>query len=225
MATVDFPSNSNVSKTTQRTPEPSEKPESEIKKPIAGKVTRRKPTVGEKFKSIFDAKTIGDAIVRVVTRAIFEEAVPAMKQKIVEVGEEIARDTLRSIFLGPDAPRGRSNRSSHRDYQEPWRSSRSSRQEYNPRGTRRVIGASRRERDRYEDVLYDTKDFADSILEWMNDVIEDHGKVSVANLLEEIGEEFTYTDNKWGWTDLRQADIIRVPGEGWSIKFPIPVEL
>ena len=53
----------------------------------------------------------------------------------------------------------------------------------------------------------------------MDDLIETYGLVSVADFYDLVGVTGDYTDNKYGWTDLRNANVIRVR-DGYMIKLP-----
>jgi hypothetical protein len=43
--------------------------------------------------------------------------------------------------------------------------------------------------------------------------------VSVADLYDLVGVTGNYTDNKYGWTDIRSASVIRVR-DGYMLKLP-----
>ena len=53
----------------------------------------------------------------------------------------------------------------------------------------------------------------------MDELLETYGIVSVADLYELVGIIGNYTDNKYGWTNLRNAEPIRVNG-GYLLKLP-----
>ena len=53
----------------------------------------------------------------------------------------------------------------------------------------------------------------------MDDILEKYGMVSVADLYDLVGVTGNYTDNKYGWTNLSNAEIVRVR-DGYQIKLP-----
>lgn len=53
----------------------------------------------------------------------------------------------------------------------------------------------------------------------MQDLIDTYGMVSVADLYDLVGINGSYTDNKYGWTHLRSADVQRVR-DGYLLKLP-----
>ena len=82
------------------------------------------------------------------------------------------------------------------------------------RGTRtRVRGYD------YDDIILDTRREAEEVLDRMQDLIDNYGMVSVADLYDLVGINGSYTDNKYGWTHLRSADVQHVR-EGYLLKLP-----
>jgi hypothetical protein len=53
----------------------------------------------------------------------------------------------------------------------------------------------------------------------MDDIIERYRMVSVADLFDLVGESCSFTDQKYGWTNLRNAEVVRVR-DGYMIKLP-----
>ena len=54
----------------------------------------------------------------------------------------------------------------------------------------------------------------------MDELIETYGFVSVADLYDLVGKRCNYTDNNYGWTNIRNANIVRVSGGDYMIKMP-----
>ena len=50
-------------------------------------------------------------------------------------------------------------------------------------------------------------------------MIDTYGIVSVADMYDLVGIATNYTDNKYGWTNLRNAEPIRV-ANGYMLKLP-----
>ena len=53
----------------------------------------------------------------------------------------------------------------------------------------------------------------------MDELVDTYGVVRVADLYDLVGKTGDYTDNKYGWTNIRNAEIVRVR-EGYWIKMP-----
>ena len=59
----------------------------------------------------------------------------------------------------------------------------------------------------------------------MDELIETYGSATVADLYDLVGITCNYTDNKYGWTNLRNAEPIRVR-DGYMLKMPkaLPID-
>lgn len=53
----------------------------------------------------------------------------------------------------------------------------------------------------------------------MDELIDTYGNVSVADLYDLVGKSCEYTDQKYGWTNIRNAEPIRVR-DGYMLKLP-----
>ena len=53
----------------------------------------------------------------------------------------------------------------------------------------------------------------------MDEMMEEYGIVRVADLFDLVGITGDYTDNKYGWTNIRNAEVVRVR-DGYKIKMP-----
>ena len=58
----------------------------------------------------------------------------------------------------------------------------------------------------------------------MDEMIDTYGAVSVADFYEMVGITGEYTDNNYGWTDLRSAYVSRTR-DGFIIRFPPSIAL
>ena len=59
----------------------------------------------------------------------------------------------------------------------------------------------------------------------MNDVIETYGMVSVMDLYDLVGISGQYTDNNYGWKNLRNAEPIRTRDGEYMLKLPKAIPL
>ena len=67
--------------------------------------------------------------------------------------------------------------------------------------------------------MLDNRGEAEEVLSRMDELIAAYGLVSVADLYDLVGITGDYTDNKYGWTDIRNASVVRVKN-GYMIKMP-----
>jgi len=86
------------------------------------------------------------------------------------------------------------------------------------RDDRRYYNRSRSEYD-YDDIIFDNRGEAEEVLARMDDLIDTYGTVSVADLYDLVGITGNYTDNKYGWTNIRNASVARIR-DGYVIKLP-----
>jgi hypothetical protein len=75
------------------------------------------------------------------------------------------------------------------------------------------------------DVSFRDRGEAEEVLLRMREVIDKYGMASIADFYDMISQKHTFTDNKYGWRDLKDTEVIRVR-DGYSIQFPkiIPLE-
>lgn len=71
----------------------------------------------------------------------------------------------------------------------------------------------------YDDIIFDNRGDAEAVLDRMEELLDRFDVVSVADLFDLAGISCQYTDNKYGWTDLRSAHVERVR-DGYVISLP-----
>ena len=74
-------------------------------------------------------------------------------------------------------------------------------------------------------MVLETRGEAEDVLSRMDELIDTYGVVSVADLYDLVGISCNYTDNKYGWTNLRNAEPVRVR-DGYMLKLPkaLPID-
>lgn len=83
-----------------------------------------------------------------------------------------------------------------------------------------------RDRDRsvivsYDDIALTSKADAEEVLDRMDEMIDQYGVATVADLFEMVGESGNgYTDRNYGWTSLRTASIFRDRHGDYRFKLP-----
>jgi hypothetical protein len=187
---------SNSNKSRERNNEPI--PEKKVEKIVSGSVKSKKKSGFQKITDVFIPEDVDN-----VKSYIFEDiVVPAVKDVIL--------DAVRA-FLGVN---GRSNRSS-------TNASKVSYRKYYDDNARRDTSGTTRTRSGYEydDIILDNRGEAEDVLSRMDELISTYGVVSVADFYDLVGITGNYTDNKYGWTDIRTANIVRVR-DGYMIKLP-----
>jgi hypothetical protein len=209
MQEINYKSNSNKSKTEELKVE-----ERRVEKVVTGKVLTKKKSGLSKFTEEFiseDAKNIK-------TYVFGEVLIPAIKKAI----SDIVTDGIDMILYGGQGGQGRSRRSSadkisYKNYYDDRNRGGGSRQPERP-------GAGYNNQYSYDDIILNSRGEAEDVLSRMDELMDSYGLVRVADLKDLVGITGNYTDNKWGWTSIRNAEIIHVR-DGWVIKMPRAVAI
>lgn len=194
----NYESNSHKSKQMQLEPlEPIR--EKKVEKVVNGSVKSKKKTGFQKILSVFVPEDVEN-----VKAYIFEDiVVPAVKDVIL--------DTVRTC-LGIDKKTGKASAASRISYGSCYQSgSRDSRLDRNSVRTRSGYD--------YDDIILSNRGEAEDVLSRMDELISEYGLVTVADFYDLVGITGNYTDNKYGWTDIRSASVVRVR-DGYMIKLP-----
>lgn len=71
----------------------------------------------------------------------------------------------------------------------------------------------------YNDIVFGSRGEAEEVINQMTEIIGTYGVVSVADLCEIANVTGEFTDNKYGWSDLRDAYVERNK-DGYMLKLP-----
>lgn len=167
-----------------------------LEKVVTGQVkTKKKNGVGK-----FISGLVADETQNIKSYLFKDVVIPTIKKTITDVVD--------MILYGGSSKRSRTtaSRVSYRSYYDEPRSSR--RDE-----PRTIQGYS------YDDVILETRGDAEEVLDQLNDLIDVYKIASVADLYDLVGITGNYTDNKYGWTNLSNADVVRTR-EGYQLKLP-----
>ena len=190
---VDFPSNKKKDKKKER-------PEKIVK----GTVKRKKKPLGEKAAELF----IGEEFKNVVNYILYDIIIPEAKKAI----SDSVSDGIEMLLFG----------SKRNDKKEVGRSGYRSYTSYSNPSRRETRPISTRNRRRFDDIILESRDDAEHVIDEMLELIDIFGMVSVADLYDLVGISGDYTDNNYGWTTLRTANVRRVRS-GYLIELPPPI--
>lgn len=76
----------------------------------------------------------------------------------------------------------------------------------------------------YDDIIVESRGEAEAVLSQLSDIIDTYERASVADLYDLVGISGDYTDQKYGWVNVRNAEAIRVDGGYW-LKLPKAIPL
>ena len=193
-----YPGNSHKSKDVKRTaPTDEKKIQKRVSKPAKTKKKGELRKIAEEF--------IVDDVKNIKTYVITDVLIPTIKDTIWD----ILTNTLDMfLFNGTKDHRKRGKSSpkiSYRDYYD----------SKNDRGRNYEI----RDRFDYDDLEFDSRGEADAVLTGMLETIDQYGVVSVADMYDMADVTAPYTGNRYGWTSLRNAEVVRVRN-AYIIKLP-----
>lgn len=179
-------------------------PEKNVEKVTTGAVKTKKKSELRKFTDVF----ISEDVESVKLYILMDVLVPTIKKAVVD----IVSDGIQMIMYGEkggNANKSTASRVSYRSYYDRQRDDRGSRYSQ----PRQVGGYN------YDDIILETRGEAEEVLSRMDELVETYNMVSVADLCDLVGATCKYTDNKYGWTDIRSAHVIRTR-DGYMIKLP-----
>lgn len=167
-------------------------------KVVHGKVKTKKNEM-RKLTDIF----ISEDVANVKNYILMDVLVPSIKKAIYDI---VVNSLDMSLFGGRGGgKRSTADKISYRDYNGVSRR--------DDRSTRTTSGYS------YDDIILETRGEAEAVLSRMDEIMEEYDIVRVADLYDLVGITGEHTDNKYGWTNIRNAEVVRVR-DGYTIKMP-----
>jgi hypothetical protein len=135
--------------------------------------------------------------------------IPAVKKLV----SDIVKDGIEMLLYGGTRPKDRPSNGYRANYV--------SYNKYSDRRDERYVrtDSSTRQRLDYGDVYFENRGDAEEVLDQMSDMLDRYDMVSVADLYDAVGLTCPHTWNKYGWTNLRDAKVVRT-SEGYTIKLP-----
>lgn len=214
---INYPANTRKAKVAkdpvEDKVEPAEK--KKIEPVVSGKVIQRKKPLSKKIAETFtgdDAKSVGEYI-------LFDVCIPAAKAMIADATSQGAERLLFGEVRSSRRTANTSYRPGYTSYDKvrtpgprAFETERSSRPDLSRR--------ARASHDFSEIVLADRGE-AEMVLDNMGNILDSYGLVTVSDLYDLVEITGNFTDDKWGWTDLRSAQVQRVR-EGYLLDLPKP---
>lgn len=197
----NLPDNSHKARTEAKTTAMTEGKRAE--KVVRGKV-RTKKNGSRRFADIF----LTEDLANVKDYILFDVLAPIIKKGVYDF---IVNSLDVTLFggRGSGGKRSTADRVSYRDYNGVSR-----RDERTYSSSRTSSGYS------YDDIILETRGEAEAVLSRMDEIMEEYQIVRVADLYDLVGVTGEHTDNKYGWTNIRNAEIERLRDGGYRIKMP-----
>jgi hypothetical protein len=210
----EFPAN-------RRNPKPREPKETKVvEKVTTGVVARRKKPFTKRLAEVFvadDAQSVGSYI-------LFDVLIPAAKDVIADV---VSQSIERTLFGGARSASRRTglrpggSSGGHVSYNRyastpPWNRDR---REERPQVSRRA-----RASHDFDEIILATRHEAEEVIDRLFDLVARYEQATVADLYELVGITGQFTDEKWGWTDIRGSGVTRI-NSGYLLDLPKPEPL
>lgn len=225
----EFPGNSQAAKRIV-----TEKPEApavsenaseprQAKKVISGKSSVRKKSLGKRIKDVF-LNDGGDYAEHIAENVI----VPMLRDMALTIVTQMVdgvRLGFEEMLFGPDEDGNRrrriqNNGSSRIAYHNMSRNGSTIRR----RDDRPPVGnpQNRRRSNRVKQVILETREDADAVLEELDALIDNVGHCTVGDYYAAVDETINSTDEEWGWYDLARARVRKLDRDEFLIDFPPP---
>lgn len=185
------------------------KEEKKIESVVSGQAKTKKKSDIQKLTDIF----VSEDVSNVKSYILMDVLVPAVKKAI----SDIVTNGIDMILYGENGRSKKSTSASKVSYRSYYDRENDTRRDYRASAARNVF--------EYDDILFETRGDAESVLDAMNDIISQYGRVSVADLYDLANVQTSnYTANKYGWTDIFGCRPSRVR-DGYILKLPRPIPL
>lgn len=176
------------------------------RKKVANKVTTGK--VQRRKKS--EMRKIADAFMPEDTNSMksyifFDLLVPKAKQ--------VAEDVFHAILYGDSEPPRRNN-NSHVSYNRYYRDR-----------EQPVTRERRTSSYNYDELIFESRAEAETVIDRMLDHLSTYDVISVGDFYEYAGVSSNHTDYKYGWMNIRSAEVVRIGGGKFIIKLPKAIAL
>lgn len=197
---VDYPANSRRAKE-----EPHER--EKVEPVVTGEVVRRKRGLINKIFGDLVAEDSSTVFGYVITEVL----VPAFKNA---VSDAVSQGVERMLF-GDARPRPASSRTAYTNYRAPFTQSRT----IPGSDPRPPLSRQARATHDFNDVIIASRAEAEDVIDRLRDLINQYQVATVSDLYDLVGLTGEFTDDKWGWDDLRSAAVRPVRG-GYMLHMP-----
>ena len=173
-----------------------------VEKVVQGQAQTKKKSEIHKIADIF----ISEDVKNVKTYVLMDVLVPAIKKAI----SDIVTNGIDMILYGETGRRSSSGSSASKVSYKSY---------YDRRDDNYRQSNETRSRFDFDEIVFNTRGDAEATMDQMRDMIDRYGVVTVADMYDMADLTQPYTSNKYGWTNIRSAEIVRVRN-GYVIKLP-----
>lgn len=205
---MNYPSNSKF----KPEPRPEDKPEKKVEKVVSCTVVQKKKSFGKKVLETF----VGEDIGNVREYLIHDVLVPAVKSTF----SDMVQGGIDMMLFG-EKRGSRTTRDRGRSYVNYGGYSSIDKRDRD-RDSRREMTSRSRSRHDFGDIIFPTRGDAEVVLSHLVDLTIEYGQATVADLYDLAGITSNYTDDKYGWENLRDANVGPIRG-GYVLVLPRPI--
>lgn len=204
---TNYPSNSN----TRKQAVGGSKSEKVVERVTTNEVVQRKKPLGRKLVESFT----GDDVGSVGHYILMEVLLPAAKTMI----SDAASQGVERLLFGDSRPRAGNTRvgGGYTSYNRMYGGS-------TRRDEPRTISRTARATHDFGEVILQTRGEAEDVLDRLSALVEQYDVATVSDLYELVGITGAFTDDKWGWADLRGSSIRRIR-DGYLVELPRPTPI
>lgn len=171
-----------------------------VEKVVQGTATKHEKSVAQKTAETFFGGDLRD----VFRSTLMDVLIPAAKNMFFDT---FTQGLSRLLWNGGQEPVSSRRTNTYRiDYSGRSRNTSSTR-------------VTSRNTYSFDNVTLPTRDDAERVIQGLYDILDQYKAVTVADFYGLTGITSAYTDERWGWTDLRGINVQRVR-EGFRINIP-----
>lgn len=185
--------------------------EKRVEKPVVrGNVKIKEKSEVSKLAEVF----ISEDVSNVKNYILMDVLIPTIKKTLYD----IVTNTFDMVLFGGNGQRRSESNRSNASYVSYNRFS-------DRRDSNRYESSRARNSFSYNDIIFDNRGEAEEVLSQMDDILGNYPYVTVADLFDLVGQSCDFTCQKYGWTNLRNAEVVRVR-DGYMIKLPkaLPID-
>lgn len=175
--------------------------EKNVQKVVSGTVKTKKKSGVTKLANIFIAEDVSN----VKDYIINDVLIPTVRDTLWSV----LTNSLDMFIYGGKGKANRTSSSSKISY----------RQFYENKPSNRYNSANVANGFNYDDIILDNRAEAEKVINQLRDIIDTYTMATVSDLYDLVGLTGPHTANKYGWTNLRNAEAVRVR-DGYILKLP-----
>ena len=206
---VEYPSNRHSQ------PKDDKNTDKKIEAVVSGEVVRRKKPLRKRFSETF----VGGDARSVASYVFLDVLIPAAKDMVADaMSMGVEKMLYGDVRSSSRRPRGANTNTGYVSYNRFGSS--------NTRPEPRVPNPSRRSRANhdFDEIILATRVEAEEVVDRLFDLVSRYEVATVSDLYELVGVAPNYTDDKYGWTDIRGAGVQRVRN-GYLLDLPKPEPL